>query len=97
MVVKLFEVLRLHLFRRTPSAPAKMIWRISAYAPMGEWVSKSAPVTKPGELVPEVGSGTWIRSKYDLLDGADVTEHPATDDLFEEWLASRQDDKKPVR
>ena len=46
---------------------------------MGEWVNEVTPVApKPNKDLPEVSHGPWVRSSYDLLDGADVTEGPDT-------------------
>jgi hypothetical protein len=46
---------------------------------MGEWVSEAPPVApKPDKDLPEVSHGPWVRSSYDLLDGAHVTEDPDT-------------------
>lgn len=74
-------------------APAKKVWRISEGAPMGEWVNEGAPVAPK---LPEVSQGPWVRSSYDLLDGADVTEGPDTlpDDLFDELFPPKQDAPK---
>jgi hypothetical protein len=85
---------RLRMFRpKTTTTPVKKVWRISASAPMGEWVNEAAPVRKD---LPEVSHGPWVRSSYDLLDGADVTEGPDTlpDDLFDELFAPKQDAPK---
>jgi len=83
------------MFRPKTTAPAKKVWRISQSAPMGEWVSKSAPITpKPSKDLPKASPGdTWVKSSYDLLDGTDVTEDPDTlpDDLFDELFARKQD------
>jgi hypothetical protein len=88
---------RLRMFRPKTSTPAKKVWRISKNAPMGEWVNKSAPIApKPNKDLPEVSHGPWVRSSYDLLDGADVTEGPDTlpDDLFDELFAPEHDAPK---
>ena len=80
--------------RSKPSASAKMVWRVSKSAPMGEWVRPSAHVNaKPAKGLPEVSYGTWVTSSYDLLDGADVIEDPDTipGELFDELFASKQD------
>jgi hypothetical protein len=74
-------------------APVKRVWRISASAPMGEWVNEAAPVVpKPNKDLLEVSQVPWVRSSYDLLDGADVTEGPDTlpDHLFDELFAPKQ-------
>ena len=79
--------------RSKPNLSAKMVWRISERAPMGEWVKPGAQITKPAEGMPEVSYGSWVTSSYDLLDGADVTEDPDTilGDLFDELFAPKLD------
>jgi hypothetical protein len=83
----------------------KRVWRISRNAPMGEWVVvQPAPaVQNPTPVapqrrddLPEVSSGNWVTSSYDLLSGSDVTEDPDTlpGDLFDELFAPRKDDTK---
>lgn len=75
----------------------RWVWRISQSAPLGEWVDRSAPpprpapTTTPTEL-PEVSTGGWIVSSFDLLRGADVDTSGDTvpDDLFDE-LFPRKD------
>ena len=78
-------------------APAKKVWRISEIAPKGEWVNEAAaPIHKPSKDLPEVSRGPWVRSSYDLLDGADVIEDPDTmpDALFDELFPTKQDPPK---
>ena len=80
------------MFRSKPKStvPPKRVWRISASAPRGEWVTVVAPVAaKIDANLPEVSYGTWVTSSYDLLDGADVTEDAGTipGDLFDELFA----------
>jgi len=85
------------VFRRKTTAPAKKVWRISESAPMGEWVDKNAPIApKPSKDLPEVSSGTWVKSSYDLLDGTDVTEDPDAlpAELFDELFAPKPDAPK---
>lgn len=85
--------------RSKPNPSAKMVWRISERAPMGEWVKPAAQGNaKPAEGMPEVSYGTWVTSSYDLLDGADVIEDPGTipGDLLDELFAPKQTvPKKP--
>ena len=77
------------------TAPAKKVWRISESAPMGEWVNEVAPAAlKPSKDLPEVSSGTWVMSSYDLLDGTDVTEDALPGDLFDELFVAKQDAPK---
>lgn len=67
------------------------MWRISPDAPLGEWVDPDAPAPPPaagpstGEL-PEVSTGGWIVSSFDLLRGAEVDSSGDTvpDELFDE-------------
>ena len=49
--------------------------------------------SKQPKDLPEVSHGPWVRSSYDLLDGADVTEDPDTvpDELFDELFPPKQD------
>jgi hypothetical protein len=85
------------MFRRKPTVPPKMVWRISESAPMGAWVVNVAPVIpKPSNDLPEVSYGTWVTSSYDLLDGTDVIEDPDTlpGDLLDELFAPKQDAPK---
>lgn len=56
---------------------------------MGEWVDANAPIARPpGKDLPEVTSGGWVGSSFDLLSGADVSDDPDTvpnalwDELF---------------
>jgi hypothetical protein len=69
------------------------VWRISASAPMGEWVVNAPRVIpQPNKDLPEVSYGTWVTSSYDLLDGADVSDDPDTlpGELFDELFAPKQ-------
>jgi hypothetical protein len=92
-----------------PQLAVKRVWRISASAPMGEWVDnpalkapKPAPVPVPpksADPLPEVSYGSWVTSSYDLLDGTDVTEDPDTvpGELFDELFAPRPNNIKAPR
>ena len=75
--------------------PAKKVWRISKSAPQGEWVDvKRAPATPMrNDDLPEVSSGSWVTSSYDLLSGSQVIEDPDTvpGDLFDELFAPARD------
>ena len=58
---------------RTTPQPKKLVWRISATAPQGEWVDPSQPAAAPPKLAePEVSTGSWVTSSFDLLSGTDV-------------------------
>jgi len=81
------------MLRPKPKMPAKLVWRISASAPMGEWVYKLAPpVAKPSMDLPEVSYDSWVTSSYDLLSGSEVCEDADTlpGDLFDDLFAPQQ-------
>jgi hypothetical protein len=84
--------------RGKPTTPARRVWRISESAPMGEWVVlKPEPVVRqPREDLPDVHSGSWVTSSYDLLSGSEVIEGTDTvpGDLLDELFPPRQDDPK---
>ena len=72
--------------RKPPMETPNVVWRISAAAPLGEWVDKGAAAHRPPAAdAPEVTFGSWF-SSYDLLDGASVSEGVDTvpGDLFDE-------------
>jgi len=80
-----------------PPKSKRLVWRISDRAPLGEWVDpniRSEPPKKPD--LPEVTSGRWVRSSFDLLSGVDVDDSPNTvpDDLFDELFPPPRDDPK---
>lgn len=63
---------------------------------MGEWVDPSAPrEPQPKKELPEVSSGSWVVSSFDLLNGVDVDDSPNTvpDELFDELFPPRDDHK----
>jgi hypothetical protein len=66
--------------RRTPQRhEVKLVWRMSADSPTGEYVNLNVP--KPNHRSkdqPEIFSGGWIESSFDLLSGTDVVENPAS-------------------
>lgn len=71
-----------------PNSPkAKLVWRISESAPMGEWVDPA----KLDDLhlsaaLPEVSSGSRVDSSFDLLRGTDISEGDAGDTVPSELL-----------
>ena len=77
----------------------RLVWRISDRAPLGEWVDPNIPITitPPQKHLPEVSSGKWVRSSFDLLSGVDVDDSPNTvpDDLFDELFPPARDSAKP--
>ena len=77
--------------------PQDWVWRISEAAPLGEWVDRHAtPATIPlaspergGAMaaLPEVSTGGWLVSSYDLLSGTDVVDEGSDSvpmELFDE-------------
>jgi hypothetical protein len=72
------------------------VWRISEATPLGEWVDRHAtpatiPLTRPSRDaltdLPEVSTGGWLVSSYDLLSGTDVVDEGSDSvpmDLFDE-------------
>ena len=71
----------------------RWVWRISQRTPLGEWVDRNAPPPSrppPSEL-PEVSTGGWIVSSFDLLRGADVDTSGDTvpDELFDQLFARK--------
>lgn len=64
---------------RTPAQSKKLVWRMSPSAPQGEWidpktVAATPPPSPPKLAEPEVSSGSWVTSSFDLLHGTDVVE-----------------------
>ena len=70
-------------------APAKVVWRISANAPLGEYVQKqpdgsppapsaAKPVTvaKKADVTADEMERGWYHSSRDLVHGMDVIEEP---------------------
>lgn len=62
------------------------MWRITESAPQGEWVDLDAAPAPAKRDLPEVSSGGWIMSSFDLLSGTEISENPETvpDALFDE-------------
>jgi hypothetical protein len=75
----------------------RLVWRISDRAPLGEWVDPNIPAQPPPKSLPEVSSGKWVRSSFDLLNGVDVDDSPNTvpDELFDELFPPARDSAKP--
>jgi hypothetical protein len=74
----------------------RWVWRISQSAPLGEWVDRSAPPPRPAPTtsseLPEVSTGGWIVSSFDLLRGADVDTSGDTvpAELFDELFPPKE-------
>lgn len=82
--------------RIPPPQKKRLVWRITEISPQGEWVDPDA--TPPGAKrdLPEVSSGGWIMSSFDLLSGAEVSENPETvpDALFDELFPPKDESAK---
>ena len=66
---------------------------------MGEWIDLDAPVERPAPIdLPEVSSGGWVTSSFDLLRGTDVSDDPDTvpGELLDELFAPPGAPKKVV-
>lgn len=84
--------------RKGKDKPAKVVWRISAAAPLGEFVDSEAERRKPAEPkvepAPVDGSEppserSWHSSSHELTHGIEVTEEPLDtlpDDLFDHFV-----------
>ncbi|MEO8155198.1 MAG: hypothetical protein ABI605_19200 [Rhizobacter sp.] len=82
--------------------PRRLVWRISDRAPLGEWVDPHIPDAaskKKDDDLPEVSSGRWARSSFDLLSGVDIDDSPNTvpDELFDELFPQSKDPKSSSR
>lgn len=93
---------------RMPKSSAqskKLVWRISPQAPQGEWIdpdrlaAETPPrADEPPKLAePEVSTGSWITSSFDLLHGTDIveTEDASDSGLFDDLAAAGE--PKPDR
>jgi hypothetical protein len=75
---------------------AKLIWRISEAAPLGEYVrpeqdAESRPDAEPvaGQSPAEIPERGWHHSSHDLVQGVDMSEEPLDtlpDDLFDQFI-----------
>lgn len=85
---------------RGPAPPPRkrLVWRISERAPKGEWVDPGAVNdASPTSQLPEVTSGGYVMSSFDLLSGTDIDEDDTTipGELFDELFAA--DPKAPKK
>ena len=83
--------------RRNPTPPKRrLVWRITESAPQGGWVDPEAAAASAKRDLPEVSSGGWIMSSFDLLSGTEVSENPETvpDALFDELFRPKVDTPK---
>jgi hypothetical protein len=65
----------------------RLVWRVSAATPQGEYVDPDAVVVRPVVRFdrPEPG---WLQSSFELLNGLEITEEPGTmpPDVFDKWF-----------
>lgn len=82
--------------RNPPPQKKRLVWRITEIAPMGEWVDPGAAAISAKRDLPEVSSGGWIMSSFDLLSGAEVNENPETvpDALFDQLFPPKDEAPK---
>lgn len=87
--------------RKARGKPRKLVWRMTENAPMGEWIDPDAPppVPAPSGSLPEVSSGGWVASSFDLLRGTDVSDDPDTvpNALWDELFAPTNNFQKPPK
>jgi hypothetical protein len=83
-------------FTANKQQPAKLVWRITANAPMGEYVDpKQAIVNPPAAAKTKVDprENGWLASSLELLGGVRVSEAPLDTlpgDLIEEFMNSKR-------
>jgi len=78
--------------RNTRQILSRWIWRDSQGESMGKWAELDAPsAPSPAANLPEVHSGGWVGSTFDLLSGVDVSDNPDTipSELYDELFAER--------
>jgi hypothetical protein len=62
---------------KSPAMPPRLVWRISVEAPNGLWVDPSKLEDSVlSQALPEMSSGSWVMSSFDLLHGTDITKTP---------------------
>jgi len=59
---------------RGPNQGRKLVWRITAYAPLGEFVDPGAELPPVAAVRGEAGPGGWVLSSFDLMHGVEVRE-----------------------
>ena len=82
---------------RGPNQGSKLVWRITADAPLGEFVDPSAP-TPPSPAVPdEPEPSGWVVSSFDLKHGVEVREDGDTvpGDLYDALFSFPKVASKP--
>jgi hypothetical protein len=82
--------------RNPPPQKKRLVWRITESALQGEWVDLDAVPLSAKRDLPEVSSGGWTESSFDLLSGTEVSENPETvpDALFDELFRPKDEGPK---
>jgi hypothetical protein len=65
-------------FTANKQQPAKLVWRITANAPQGEYVDPKHPVAAPtmAKSAVDPRENGWLASSLELLGGVRVSEAP---------------------
>jgi hypothetical protein len=76
---------------KSKQKPRRLVWRMSRDEPAGRFVDPDASAVGPSPSdLPEVYTGGWLASTFDLLNGADVRDFPDTvpSELWDELIAN---------
>jgi hypothetical protein len=76
----------------------KLVWRITADSPKGEWIDPAA-IRTPQMDAPEEVRGNWAMSSFDLQYGADIRDVSDTvpDKLLDQLFPAKSNPPKSVR
>ncbi len=81
--------------QKTPRPAKTLVWRMTPGTARGEWVD---PATIPPPILnaPELESGAWLMSSFDLQYGADIRDVTDTvpEDLLDQLFPSSDDPPK---
>ena len=82
-------------FTANKRQPAKLVWRITAEAPMGEYIDPKVAVTLPAAAKAKIDprENGLLASSLELLGGVRVSETPMDTlpgELIEEFMNSRR-------
>ena len=80
--------------QRKPST-TKKVWRITPDAPQGKWVDP-ATIPPPEPKAPDLESGAWLMSSFDLQYGAEIKDVTDTvpEDLLDQLFPPKDDPPK---
>lgn len=83
-------------FSANKQQPAKLVWRITANAPLGEYVDPRQTIVSPSEPAKtkvDPRENGWLASSLELLGGVRVSEAPLDTlpgELIEEFMNSKR-------